>query len=132
MNAIALDNRLGMYSELSGAFSSCESLPILHSTLTFEEMVAIDGLWDWGEFAWAAGAGAALGVTTVYAKAAATAVIAGPAGAAVAASTVAIAAGTGLIVGAAAYTLNELRKELKAPEANTRKSCKCTKCACCK
>ena len=127
MNAIALDNQLGMYSELSGAFSSCESLPIHHSTLTFEEMLAIDGLWDWGEFAFVTGTAAVAGAAGGLAvgkylaaggpfgwKAAGVAIIAGAIGSA---ATAAIT-----------YTANELRKELSAPEAKT---CKC-KCACCK
>ena len=127
MNAIALDNQLGMYSELSGAFSSCESLPIHHSTLTFEEMVAIDGLWDWGEFAAVtvtgavAGAGAGLAVAKYLAPA-------GPLGWKAGISAVAAGA-IGTAVGAAlTYTANELRKELFPPETKT---CKC-KCACCK
>ncbi len=127
MNTIALDNRLGIYSEPGGAFGSCAALPIHQSTLTYEEMAAIDGLWDWGEFGTVvgigavAGAGAGLAVAKYLAPA-------GPIG--WKAAAVAITAGAiGTAVGAAlTYAAKELEKELVPPEAKT---CKCI-CACCK
>ena len=99
MNTIALDNRLGTHFESSGTYNACEALPIHQSTLTFEEMAGIDGLWDWGDALWAAGAGAVGGVATVYGTAAIASALGGPAGTAIGGTAIAIAAGTGALVG---------------------------------
>ncbi len=51
MSAIAVKNRVTTYSDSDAAFASCTALPIHQTTLGFEEMAGIDGLWDWGDFA---------------------------------------------------------------------------------
>lgn len=51
MSAIVLNNRVTTHSGSDVAFAPCTALPIHQTTLNFEEMAGIDGLWDWGDFA---------------------------------------------------------------------------------
>ena len=59
MSAITLKNRVTTYSDTS--FATCTALPIHHTKLNTEEMVGIDGLWDWGDFASTVVQGAIIG-----------------------------------------------------------------------
>ena len=61
MSVIALNNRVTTHSGPDVAFASCTALPIHQTTLNFEEMAGIDGLWDWGDFFSCAGEGAFTG-----------------------------------------------------------------------
>lgn len=51
MSTITLNNRVTSYSDSDAAFASCTALPIQQTTLNIEEMVGIDGLWDWEDCA---------------------------------------------------------------------------------
>ena len=117
MSTITLDNRVTSYSDSDAAFVSCTALPIHQTTLDFEEMADIDGLWDWGDFGSAALEGAAMGVlgglAGVGASHAAAALAAAPAlatppGWVAAVAIVATAAATGALLGAGAYAYGEL------------------------
>ncbi|MCE2439069.1 MAG: hypothetical protein J4F39_06555 [Candidatus Latescibacteria bacterium] len=130
MNKIALDNSLGIYSEPGGAFSSCASLPIHQTMLTYEEMAAIDGLWEWDEALAVAAIGAVGAVVAVSAAAKVVAMIPPPTGIVLSTTIIAGAAVGGAAGAVAVYTLNELRKKRIVPEAKTAQKCKCD-CACC-
>lgn len=121
MNTIALDNRVGMYSELSGAFSSCESLPIHQSTLTFEEMAAIDGM-TFEELRDMMRNGAIIGAAMGAVGGAIMGIPGGPGGIALGA---ALGASGGLLAGALGGALAYHLKPDK-PEA-----CTCNPCTCC-
>ena len=119
MSVIALNNRVTSYSDSDAAFASCTSLPIHQTTLNFEEMAGIDGLWDWGDFGSAALEGAVKGVVgglagvgASHAAAAIPAVAATgaftPPGLVASIAIVATVAATGAVLGAAGYAYNEL------------------------
>ena len=116
MSTITLDNRVTSYSDSDAAFVSCTALPIHQTTLDFEEMADIDGLWDWGDFGSAALEGAAMGVlgglagvgashaaAAIPAVVAAAPALATPPGWVAAVAIVATAAATGALLGAGAY-----------------------------
>ncbi len=120
MSTITLDNRVTSYSDSDAAFVSCTALPIHQTTLDFEEMADIDGLWDWGDFGSAALEGAVMGVLGGLAGVGASHAAAGiPAVAAVpalatppgwvaAVAIVATAAATGALLGAGVYAYGEI------------------------
>lgn len=124
MNAIALDNRLGIHFESNGVYNACEALPIHQSTLTYDEMAAIDGLWDWQKFNSDIYDGMILGGTAALLGIGLVALVTPP-GWVVAGATL----GTGIVAGGATggvgYALKELKKKL-TPEASKAKSC----CSC--
>ncbi len=113
MSTITLDNRVTSYSDPAASFVSCTVLPIQQTTLDFEEMAGIDGLWDWEEFAWAVGIGAVGGAVGGAAGGATVGAMAGGIGAAPGAAAGAVGgAVSGAVGGAIVYTLYELKSEL--------------------
>ena len=114
MSAIALNNRVTSYSDSTAAFVSCTALPIPQSTLNFEEMAGIDGLWDWEEFAWTVGIATVAGAIGGGAAGAAVGAMAGGLGAAPGAAAGAVGGAIACGLGAAIiYTLIELKSELQ-------------------
>ena len=104
---------MGVYSEPGGGFSSCAPLPIHHTTLTYEEMAAIDGM-TYEELRDSIRNGAILGAAGGAVAGGFAGIPGGPGGIALGAV---LGASGGLIggafVGALAYALNQLDK----PEA---------------
>ena len=117
MNTIALDNRLGVNLESSGVYNTCQALPIHQSTLTFEEMAGVDGLWSWYDLRSAIHKGGALGaVGGAITGAIGGAFVGGPPGGIIgAAAGAAVGAAAGAATGAGAYIYDQIT----APETCT-------------
>ena len=121
MNKIALDNSLGIYSEPGGAFSSCASLPIHQTMLTYEEMAAIDGM-TYEELRDMMRDGAIIGAAGGAVMGAFAGIPTGPGGMAVGAV---LGASGGLLAGALGGAIAYYLKPDK-PDA-----CTCNPCTCC-